>query len=112
MERSLVSTLSKLNPLEIKQLRQLFVRDDPNQNNKGELYTIYIHIIECRDLKPMDSDNICEPICCINILNEKLSTRKSTKTFNPYFDQILVFKVNLTLNQLSSERIKISVFEF
>ena len=64
------------------------------------------------DLKPIDNDGICEPICSVNILNKKLSKKKSiTKTFNPYFDQILVFKIMLTSDQLSSEKIKISIFD-
>ena len=83
-----------------------------NTSKNGQLYTIYVDIIECRDLKPINDDDICDPICSVNIFKKKLSTKKCMKpTFSPYFDQTLVFKINLTSNQLLTEKIKISVYD-
>lgn len=77
----------------------------------GDPFTIYVHVVECRDLKPIDSDDIPDPICTVKILNEKKSTMKQKRTFSPHYDQMLVFDVSLSPQQFDSEKIKFTIFD-
>ena len=108
-QNALLSNLSKLNPSQWSQLLSGSLLGNPK--DKGEIYTIYVHIIECRDLKPLSDDGICDPVVSVKILSQKKSTNKQKRTFCPYFDQILLFKMNLNFDQLSSEKITISVYD-
>ena len=81
------------------------------KKEEGDPYTIYVHVVECRDLKPSDSDDIPDPICTIKILDKKKSTMKQKQTFSPHYDQLITFDLSLTAQQFDSEKIKITIFD-
>ena len=53
-------------------------------------YTVHVHVIEARDLKPTNSNDFLDPVCIIKFGSKKLSTRK-------FKGHVLVFSCLLSL---------------
>ena len=81
------------------------------KKEEGDPFEVFVHIAECRDLKPLSSDDVPDPICTVQILKDKKSTMKQKETFSPHFDQLLTFRLTLSAQQFESEKIKITVFD-
>jgi len=57
---------------------------------KGD-YTIQVHIIEARDLKPRDAGDTSDPVCEVTVMDLKKSTQIHKEMLNVVFDERLTY---------------------
>ena len=75
-------------------------------------YTISVHIIEARMLKPEDPSGTSDPVVYVDVLGQKQHTRIIYKRNTCVWDQTLIFNLSkMAISDLEQGTIKVSVFD-
>ncbi|TDH69811.1 hypothetical protein CCR75_006460 [Bremia lactucae] len=75
-------------------------------------YQVRVHIIEVRDLQPMDANGLCDPVVSVECLGQRQSTVVKQKQLSCVFDEYLYFDFKeLDKDRAQQGNIEISVFD-
>ncbi|KAL7684667.1 putative C2 domain, FerIin domain, C2 domain superfamily, Ferlin family [Plasmopara halstedii] len=75
-------------------------------------YQIRVRIIEVRDLQPMDSNGLCDPVICVDCLGQRQHSVVKQKQTSCVFDEYFCFDYKLLDKDMAQQgSIKISVYD-
>lgn len=79
---------------------------------KGGDYVVQVHVIEARNLKGRGLGDMSDPVCVVNVMDKKQSTKIHKAAVNVVFDEVLVFEFKgLEAAQVEAGRVTISIFD-
>ena len=75
-------------------------------------YTVYVHVIEARDIAPKDSNGTSDPYLNIACCGQEQKTVISRNTLHVLWDQVFVFEgIRLNRDEFERESIHIQLFD-
>ena len=97
---------------EKKKVEVVEKREELQAKIKDGDYTVRVHVIEVRDLRPMDGAGVCDPYTEVTVFGEKRQTSVKYERNSCYFDDVFFFRAdNVDLEYLQLQSIQIRVMD-
>jgi hypothetical protein len=95
-----------------KKAEQLVKREESQAAISEGEYEVRVHIIEVRDLRPMDGAGVCDPYTEVNLFGEVQQTAIHSERNSCYFDDVFFYtKRDVGEDYLQLQNIKIRVMD-
>eukprot|EP00027_Filamoeba_sp_ATCC50430_P012373 CAMPEP_0168566368 /NCGR_PEP_ID=MMETSP0413-20121227/14383_1 /TAXON_ID=136452 /ORGANISM="Filamoeba nolandi, Strain NC-AS-23-1" /LENGTH=1321 /DNA_ID=CAMNT_0008598385 /DNA_START=51 /DNA_END=4013 /DNA_ORIENTATION=- len=78
---------------------------------KPKDFQVRVHVIECRDLQPRDSNGMSDPVCFVNVSGQKKNTIVHKKTTSCTFDHLMFFELNMMAEEFFMSKINVTIFD-